>query len=163
VRCCAYFSDLRLQVRFVPPKRTCTLDRMSVSLTTAEILLPPKYRRADRPRSWRAHDVLSCARRDHPAGMYTVRGKAWSGTGPVTQVHVSLTGEGDWHRSAARTSKGPYQWQDWSFDWEATTAGRHTLRARAADAAGNVQPDVPPWNRLGYGNNAVEACYVDVR
>ena len=38
-----------------------------------------------------------------------------------------------------------------------------SLRARATDAAGNVQPDVPPWNRLGYGNNAVEVSYVDVR
>jgi hypothetical protein len=26
-----------------------------------------------------------------------------------------------------------------------------------------VQPDVPPWNRLGYGNNAIEVSYVDVR
>jgi hypothetical protein len=25
-----------------------------------------------------------------------------------------------------------------------------------------VQPDVPPWNRLGYGNNAIEVPYVDV-
>jgi hypothetical protein len=27
---------------------------------------------------------------------------------------------------------------------------------------GNVQPEVPPWNRLGYGNNAVEVIWVDV-
>ena len=39
----------------------------------------------------------------------------------------------------------------------------HTLRARATDAAGNVQPDVPPWNRLGYGNNAIEVIFVDRR
>jgi hypothetical protein len=26
-----------------------------------------------------------------------------------------------------------------------------------------VQPHVPPWNRLGYGNNAIEVSYVDVR
>ena len=25
------------------------------------------------------------------------------------------------------------------------------------------EPDVPPWNRLGYGNNAIEVLYVDVR
>jgi hypothetical protein len=25
-----------------------------------------------------------------------------------------------------------------------------------------VQPEVPPWNRLGYGNNAIEVIYVDV-
>ncbi len=63
---------------------------------------------------------------------------------------------------APRTPKGPYQWQDWSFDWAAADIGRHTIRARATDAAGNVQPEVPPWNRLGYGNNAIEVPYVDV-
>jgi DMSO/TMAO reductase YedYZ molybdopterin-dependent catalytic subunit len=98
-----------------------------------------------------------------PAGTSTVRGKAWSGTGPVTKVEVSLTGEGEWHPARLELRRGPYQWQDWSFEWEATAPGRHTLRARATDAAGNVQPDVPPWNRLGYGNNAVEVVYIDVR
>jgi DMSO/TMAO reductase YedYZ molybdopterin-dependent catalytic subunit len=96
-------------------------------------------------------------------GPYTVRGKAWSGTGPITQVDVSLTGEGDWHPAQLDPPKGPYQWQDWSFVWDNDDVGRHTLRARATDAAGNVQPDVPPWNRLGYGNNAIEVPYFDVR
>jgi DMSO/TMAO reductase YedYZ molybdopterin-dependent catalytic subunit len=98
-----------------------------------------------------------------PAGAYTVRGKAWSGTGPVTNVDVSLTGEGEWFPAQVDPPAGPYEWQDWSFTWQATNVGRHTLRARATDAAGNVQPDVPPWNRLGYGNNAIEIIYVDVR
>ncbi len=79
------------------------------------------------------------------------------------KVEISLTGEGGWHPARVDSPKGPYQWQDWSFAWEATDVGRHSLRARATDAAGNVQPDVPPWNRLGYGNNAVEVLYVDVR
>ena len=65
-------------------------------------------------------------------------------------------------RGATRPAVRPYHWQDWSFDWDATDIGRHTLRARATDAAGNVQPEVPPWNRLGYGNNAIEVIYVDV-
>ncbi len=97
-----------------------------------------------------------------PAGTYTVRGKAWSGTGPVTAVDVSFTGEGEWHPAKLEPPKDPSQWQHWSLDWEATGVGRHSLRARATDAAGNVQPDVPPWNRLGYGNNAIEVSYVDV-
>src|SRR5262249_52598234 len=71
------------------------------------------------------------------AGTYTVRGKAWSGTGPVTHVHVSLTGEGDWHPANLEPQKGPYHWQGWSFDWTVTRPGRHTLRARATDAHGN--------------------------
>lgn len=96
-----------------------------------------------------------------PLGPYTVRGKAWSGTGPVTQVDISLTGEGDWHPARLDPPKGPYQWQDWSFVWDSNDVGRYTLRARATDAAGNIQPDVPPWNRLGYGNNAIEVLFVD--
>ena len=98
-----------------------------------------------------------------PLGPYTVRGKAWSGTGPVTHVDISLTGEGAWHAARLDPPKGPYQWQSWSFDWDCNDVGRHTLRARATDAAGNAQPDVPPWNRLGYGNNAIEVSYVEVR
>jgi DMSO/TMAO reductase YedYZ molybdopterin-dependent catalytic subunit len=94
---------------------------------------------------------------------YTVRGKAWSGTGPITRVDVSLTGEGDWRPARLAPPRGEHQWQDWSFTWEPIGVGRHTLRARATDAAGNVQPDVPPWNRLGYGNNAIEVRYVDRR
>ncbi len=127
------------------------------------------YEWADRPHEpvtsmrVRAHITDPAPGATIPAGTYTVRGKAWSGTGPVTHVHVSITGEGDWHAAELKPRKGPYQWQDWSFDWQATAAGRHTLRARATDAAGNVQPDVPPWNRLGYGNNAIEVSYVDVR
>jgi DMSO/TMAO reductase YedYZ molybdopterin-dependent catalytic subunit len=97
------------------------------------------------------------------AGTYTVRGKAWSGSGPITHVDVSLTGEGGWQPAIVEPPKDPSQWQDWSFVWEASSVGRHTLRARATDAVGNVQPDVPPWNRLGYGNNAIEVPFVDVR
>jgi DMSO/TMAO reductase YedYZ molybdopterin-dependent catalytic subunit len=127
------------------------------------------YQWPDRP-----HEAVSLmrvrARITNPAygailsrGTHTVRGKAWSGTGPVTQVEISLTGEGEWHAAQLEPPKGPYQWQDWSFEWEANDVGRHTLRARATDAAGNVQPEVPPWNRLGYGNNAIEVAFVDVR
>jgi DMSO/TMAO reductase YedYZ molybdopterin-dependent catalytic subunit len=96
-------------------------------------------------------------------GTYTVRGKAWSGTGPITSVDIGLTGAGDWYPAVVEEPKGPYGWQSWSYEWTAEGAGRKTLRARATDAAGNVQPEVPPWNRLGYGNNAVEVMYVDVR
>ncbi len=92
-----------------------------------------------------------------------VRGKAWSGTGPVTNVDISLTGESEWLAAHLETPMGPYQWQNWSFEWVPEEVGRKTLRARATDLAGNVQPEVPIWNRLGYGNNAIEITYVDVR
>jgi hypothetical protein len=31
-----------------------------------------------------------------------------------------------------------------------------TVRARAADLADRMQPETPTWNRLGYGNNAIQ-------
>jgi len=96
-------------------------------------------------------------------GPCTVRGKAWSGTGPVTRVDVSLTGEGDWQPADLEPSRSGYHWQNWTYTWDTLDVGRHTLRARATDAAGNVQPDVPEWNRLGYGNNAIEVIHVDRR
>lgn len=95
-------------------------------------------------------------------GKVVIRGKAWSGTGPVTSVDVGITGEPDWLPATVDAPNGPYHWQDWSLEWEPNHRGRHAIRARATDAAGNVQPAVPPWNRLGYGNNAIEVRYIDV-
>ncbi|HVN69321.1 MAG TPA: sulfite oxidase [Candidatus Binatia bacterium] len=95
------------------------------------------------------------------AGNYVARGKAWSGSGPITSVEVSTDG-GDWRAAELDAPSGEYQWQAWSYAWHLNEAGRHTLRARATDVAGNVQPEAHRWNRLGYGNNAVELVYVNV-
>src|SRR5215211_868339 len=83
-----------------------------------------------------------------PAGTYTIRGKAWSGAGHITEVGLSFIGESEWSPAVVEPPQSPYQWQDWHYTWQAVR-GRHSLRARATDAAGNVQPDVPPWNRIG--------------
>lgn len=96
-------------------------------------------------------------------GQYTVRGKAWSGTGPVTAVEVSVDGAGEWQPARVAPPTGPYEWQEWRFAWAGGEPGRHVIRARATDAAGNCQPDSPAWNRLGYGNNAVQVLAFDVR
>jgi hypothetical protein len=37
------------------------------------------------------------------------------------------------------------------------------MRARASDLAGCIQPERPEWNRLGYGNNAVQELSVHFR
>jgi hypothetical protein len=41
--------------------------------------------------------------------------------------------------------------------------GEVSLRARAADLAGQVQPDEPQWNRRGYGANVVHEIRVRLR
>jgi len=98
-----------------------------------------------------------------PRGPYTLRGKAWSGSGPITVVEVSVDGAGEWQPARVKPPTGPYHWQEWSFDWPGADPGRHVFRARASDIAGNCQPDSPAWNRLGYGNNAVQVITIDVR
>jgi hypothetical protein len=40
--------------------------------------------------------------------------------------------------------------------------GEFTLRARATDLAGRTQPAAPEWNRLGYGNNAIQGVTIRV-
>jgi DMSO/TMAO reductase YedYZ molybdopterin-dependent catalytic subunit len=76
-------------------------------------------------------------------GRCMVQGRAWSGTGPVTRVEVSFTGEGDWHQAELEAPGGPYEWQHWSFAWEATDVGRHTLRARATDGERSASSQPP--------------------
>src|SRR3954449_7569397 len=83
------------------------------------------YEWADRPHEpvdlmrVRARVTAPAAGATISQGTCTVRGKAWSGTGPVTKVEVSLTGEGDWHPARLEPPTGPYHWQEWSFDWAA--------------------------------------------
>ena len=36
------------------------------------------------------------------------------------------------------------------------------LRARATDRAGHTQPERAEWNRLGYGNNAMQRVPIRV-
>ena len=42
------------------------------------------------------------------------------------------------------------------FDWQARP-GDCELLVRATDDLGNVQPEVPSWNELGYLNGAIVA------
>ena len=79
----------------------------------------------------------------------------------MTNVDISLTGESS---GSPRISKPreALPMAELVVRVGAGEAGRKSLRARATDVAGNVQPEVPIWNRLGYGNNAIEVIYVDV-
>lgn len=96
-------------------------------------------------------------------GAMTVRGWAWSGAAPVTRVQVAVDGGDSWHDARVHPAPGGYLWQRWEYEWADRAPGRHTLRVRAHDAAGNVQPDAPRWNRLGYGANAVRSVVVEAR
>lgn len=96
------------------------------------------------------------------AGPVTVRGRAWSGDGEIVKVEVALDGGDTWKEATLLDAVSPYAWRAWECSWQAADPGRHVLRVRATDSHGNTQPDVAPWNRHGYGSNAVQATVVYV-
>ncbi len=95
------------------------------------------------------------------AGITSVQGWAWSGSGRITRVEVATDGGEVWRDAILGSPPGAHAWTPWSLPWRAPL-GRSVLRSRATDETGAVQPDVAVWNRLGYGNNAVRAVVLDV-
>lgn len=94
-------------------------------------------------------------------GPVTLEGRAWSGSGAVERVEVSVDGGRTWEDASVDASDGPYAWHGWTFGWDAEP-GDHELLCRATDAEGNTQPLEPTWNVGGYGANAVQRVPVTV-
>jgi sulfane dehydrogenase subunit SoxC len=100
-------------------------------------------------------------RRHLEPGPCTLRGRAWSGWGPIERVEVSHDGGATWGGAELDPPLSHAAWRGWTFAW-AAEEGEHELCSRATDAAGNTQPLEPPWNLKGYANNAVERIPVTV-
>jgi DMSO/TMAO reductase YedYZ molybdopterin-dependent catalytic subunit len=97
-------------------------------------------------------------------GDIALRGRAWSGSGPIERVDVSvekLVAPGQWvtvmpWRAATLLSRPePFVWARFEVPWPAAQPGQYRVMSRAADTAGNVQPrpeDVV-WNQHGLAYN----------
>ena len=55
-----------------------------------------------------------------------------------------------------------HSWLWWEFLLRVDEPGDVEIRSRATDMASRTQPDLPEWNRLGYGNNAIQKTRVQV-
>jgi len=100
-------------------------------------------------------DFMSRARVVRP-GPVTLEGRAWSGRAPLAAVEVSVDGGGTWAAATLEPDGGHrWAWRRWTYDWVATP-GTHQVTARAVAADGEIQPTGAPWNRGGFGNNAVQ-------
>jgi sulfane dehydrogenase subunit SoxC len=105
-------------------------------------------------------DFMTRERRLEP-GRVELRGRAWSGWGPVERVELSTDGGATFAAAELEPPLGSAAWRGWRFVWQAPE-GEHELCSRATDAAGNTQPLDPAWNLKGYANNAVERVAVTV-
>jgi DMSO/TMAO reductase YedYZ molybdopterin-dependent catalytic subunit len=99
---------------------------------------------------------------DLRSGDLVIRGVAWSGAAPIARVEVSVGG-GPWQESRLVGERHRHSWQRWELMTSIDEPGTVVLRARATDLAGRTQPEQPEWNRLGYGNNAIESVPVRLR
>jgi DMSO/TMAO reductase YedYZ molybdopterin-dependent catalytic subunit len=97
----------------------------------------------------------------HRPGPVTITGVAFSGGEKIARVEVSVDG-GPWQRAPIVDNGGRYGFAVFSV---AVTLrpGTHTVRSRATDARGAVQPEVPEWNPSGYLHNAIDSVTVEVR
>jgi DMSO/TMAO reductase YedYZ molybdopterin-dependent catalytic subunit len=90
-------------------------------------------------------------------GTYTVRGRAWSGNGTVTNVDFSTDGGASWQAAQVQRTLGdPFAWVNWQASWNAS-AGEFVLACRATDETGQTQPLDPQavWNLGGNGVNEI--------
>ncbi|HEX7125000.1 MAG TPA: sulfite oxidase [Thermodesulfobacteriota bacterium] len=86
------------------------------------------------------------------AGRYVLTGRAWA-PARIAKVEVSVD-RGPWRIASLGEPNIAGAWVRFRFDWDARP-GRHAIRLRATDEAGNTQPDSVPWNDQGYLYNAV--------
>ena len=95
-------------------------------------------------------------------GIYEIKGIAWTGQGIITKVEISLDEGHTWDTCQLKSTSEKYTWTSWSYKWEAHKIGEYTLKSRATDSYGNVQPIEPFWNRKGYGYNAMDRIKIKV-
>lgn len=91
----------------------------------------------------------------HP-GSVTVRGVAWTGSGKVAVVEVSVDGGNTW-RVAQLDAGPPYEWSPWRYTIKLPEPGVLRVAAKAVDQSGAEQPMKRDAQRIDmYANNTIE-------
>lgn len=141
-----YQQDPGYRLRQTPEERGEPVSRM----VPRSLMVPP--------------GIPDFATRDRlvEVGICTLRGRAWSGLGPIEAVEASADGGESWSGARLGTPASEWSWVSWEWDWEPTEPGDYELCCRATDAAGNEQPLEAPWNLGGYANNEVQRVTVSV-
>ena len=94
-------------------------------------------------------------------GRVRISGTAWSNSSPVTKVDISVDAGNTWKPAKLGKDQSRYAWRLWELDWQAP-AGKHTLMARATNAAGQTQPLREEWNPSGYLWSVAQPVEVEV-
>jgi DMSO/TMAO reductase YedYZ molybdopterin-dependent catalytic subunit len=80
-------------------------------------------------------------------------GAAWTGEAALRAVEVSTSDGDDWRPARLLSPETPHAWRLWEHHWTPAEPGRHHLRCRAIDVAGNTQPEAQQSDRESYAAN----------
>jgi DMSO/TMAO reductase YedYZ molybdopterin-dependent catalytic subunit len=105
------------------------------------------------PRGWsKEGPVKTMARIDRPkrgdaatpstAGIVDIAGLAWAVHRGISRVEVSID-DGEWRECELAGVPSDDTWRQWRYRWVDAAPGEHTVRARAHDGDGVVQPAEP--------------------
>ncbi|WP_189762581.1 molybdopterin-dependent oxidoreductase [Streptomyces xanthochromogenes] len=73
-------------------------------------------------------------------GTVMVAGVAWAQHRGIDRVEIRVD-DGPWQPADLAAQDTTDTWRQWSFPWNATTSGSHTLTVRATDRTGTVQTE----------------------
>ncbi len=98
-----------------------------------------------------------------PGDEIDVQGSAWTGSGEVESVAVSVDDGATWHEAdlITRQTGGRFAPVRWAVTVP-VSAGPTEVIARATDTSGDTQPLKPRYNLHGYGNNVVHRVTVTI-
>lgn len=98
-----------------------------------------------------------------PAEPLEISGSAWSGTGEIASVQVSVDGGDTWQEAELVRRQVGGRWAP--VKWAATadvSPGSVEVVARATDESGATQPLESRWNANGYANNVTHRITIEV-
>jgi len=97
------------------------------------------------------------------AATVRVHGAAWSSDAEITKVEISVDAGESWQSARLLGDSVTNAWRLWEFEWRTPAiAGKQTLRARATDSRGRIQPLERDTERGTYMINHVLPIEVEV-
>jgi len=94
-------------------------------------------------------------------GRLAAHGAAWAGEADIVKVEISTDDGATWNPATLGPQKSKYAWRLWSYSWNANR-GDYTIKSRATDSQGRVQPTEAVWNPSGYLYNAIDEVTIHV-
>jgi DMSO/TMAO reductase YedYZ molybdopterin-dependent catalytic subunit len=90
----------------------------------------------------------------------SVRGIAFGGDTGLAKVLFSSDGGNRWEETRLGPDHGKYSFRQWELPLRLSSPGAHTLKIKAVNTAGDVQPDYANWNGAGFMRNVIESVSV---